>query len=82
MTMARNRWTIGLGVLVMVLALSTGWIVERAIRGSHSLGGAAIRGSQPDGGAAVGQPAKPIDGVRPAATDQDYDRSDLLLSQG
>jgi hypothetical protein len=80
--MTRARRAIGFGVLVMLLALGTRWIVERAIRGSHALGGAAIRGSHSDGGAATGEPAKPNDGVRPAATDPEYDRSDLILSQG
>jgi len=74
------RRTIGFSVLVMLLALSTGSIVERAIHTPHA-GGAGIRGSQSDAGAA-GEPAPAPDAVRPAATDQDSDRSDLLLSQG
>ena len=75
------RRTIGFSVLVMLLALSTGWIVDRALHGTHS-GGAGIRGSQSDAGAAAGEAAPTSDAVRPAATDQDSDRSDLLLSQG
>ena len=70
MKMTRARRTIGFA-LVMFLALGTGWIVEKAIRGSHS-----------HDGAATAEPAKPNDAVRPAATDQEYDRSDLILSQG
>jgi hypothetical protein len=80
--MNRARRTIGFSVLVMLLALGTGWIVERAIRGLHALSGPAIRGSYSDGGTTTSGPATPNDAVRPAATDQDYDRSDLLLSQG
>jgi hypothetical protein len=73
------RRTIGFSVLVMLLALSMGWIVERA----HApQAGGGIRGSQSDGGAAASQPAPASDAVRPAATDPDSDRSDLLLSQG
>ena len=82
MSMTRARRTIGFSVLVMLLALGTGWIVERAIRGSHALGEAEIRGSHSDGGVATGEPTKPNDAVRPAATDQEYDRSDLTLIQG
>jgi hypothetical protein len=78
--MNRARRAIGFSVLVMLLALGTGWMVERAIRGSHALGGAEIRGSHSR--AATGEPTKPNDAVRPAASDQEYDRSNLILSQG
>ena len=79
MNMTRARRVIGFFVLVMLLALGTGWIGEKAIRGRDS-----------DGGVATGEPAKPNDAVRPAATtrpgiapgDEEYDRSDLILSQG
>ena len=70
MKITRARRTIGFA-LVVLLALGTGWVVEKAIRGPHS-----------HDGAATGEPAKLNDSVRPAATDQDYDRSDLILSQG
>ena len=76
------RRTIRFSVLVMVLALCTGWIVERAIRGPRAPSGAAIDGSHSDGGAAAGEPAKPSGAVRPVPTDQEYDRSDIILSQG
>ena len=79
MNMTRARRVIGFFVLVMLLALGTGWIGEKAIRGRDS-----------DGGVATGEPAKSNDAVRPAATtrsgiapgDEEYDRSDLILSQG
>ena len=77
MKMTRARRTIGFAFVVF-LALGTGWVVEEAIRGPHSHDGAATAND----GAATGEPAKPNDSVRPAATDQDYDRSDLILSQG
>ena len=76
MKMTRARRMIGFA-LVVLLALGTGWVVEKAIRGPHSHDGAATAND----GAAT-EPAKPNDSVRPAATDQDYDRSDLILSQG
>ena len=82
MSMTRARRTIGFSVLVMLLALGTGWIVERAIRGSHALGGAEIRGPSFGWRGRDRWPTKPNDAVRPAATDQEYDRSDLILIQG
>ena len=80
MTMTARR-TIGFSVLVMLLALTTGWIVERATHAPHA-GGIGIRGSQSDGGAAASEPTPASDSARPAATEQDSDRSDLLLIQG
>jgi hypothetical protein len=82
MSMARTRPAIGFYVLVILLVLGTGWIVERAIGGFQPPSGAEIPGSHSDGGTETGELAKPNDAVRPAATDQEYDRSDLLLSQG
>jgi len=82
-TMAnRTRWTIGLSAFVVLVVLGTGWAIEKASSNSHR-----------QGGAAVSEPAKasdaettplsrePLD-VQPAATDSEYDRSDLILSQG
>jgi ABC-type oligopeptide transport system substrate-binding subunit len=74
--MNRTRRTIGLSVFVMLVVLGTGWALERK----------ASSNSHRQGGAEVTEPAKssePSD-VKPAATDsnQEYDRSDLLLSQG
>ncbi len=74
--MNRTRRTIGLSILVMLVVLGTGWALEKK----------ASSNSQRRGGAVVTEPAKanePSD-VKPAATDsdQEYDRSDLLLSQG
>jgi hypothetical protein len=78
--MNRTRRTIGLSVFVMLVVLGTGWALEKK----------ASSNSQKQGGAAVTEPAKASDSsdesfeVKPAATDsnQEYDRSDLLLTQG
>jgi hypothetical protein len=80
-TMNRTRRTIGLSAFVMLVVLGTGWAVERA---SHTPGAAAV--SEPAMARdAVAAPVsrEPMD-VQPVATDssQEYDRSDLLLSQG
>lgn len=75
--MNRTRLAIGLSAFVMLAALGTDWALEKAYSNSHRLGGAA-----------VSEPAKTSDAVAttpvdvPAATEQEYDRSDLLLSQG
>lgn len=80
----RTRRTIGLSAFVMLVVLGTGWALEKASSNSHR-----------QSGAAVNEPAKASDAVttplsrepmevQPAATDSspEYDRSDLLLSQG
>lgn len=77
-----TRRTIGISALVMLVVLGTGWALERAASSPHTQGGAAV--SEPAKGRdALTTPApEPFD-VQPAATDsQEYDRSDLLLSQG
>jgi hypothetical protein len=82
--MSRTRRTIGVSAFVVLAVLGTGWALEKASSSSHKQGGAAV--SEPakasDAGTApVSQ--EPMD-VQPAATDssQEYDRSDLILSQG
>ncbi len=76
----RRHWC--LSAFIVLVVLGTGWAIEKASSNSHR-----------QGGAAVSEPAKasdaettplsrePLD-VQPAATDSEYDRSDLILSQG
>ena len=78
--MNKTRWMIALGVLVTLVVLGTDLALEKAFS-QH-------------GKTAVTEPAKTSDAATtpvnlepmdmPAATDssQEYDRSDLLLSQG
>jgi hypothetical protein len=82
--MNRTRRTIGLSAFVMLVVLGTGWALEKASSNSHKQGGAAV--SEPAKASdAVTTPLarEPLD-VQPAATDSspEYDRSDLILSQG
>ena len=72
--MTKTQRLIGLAVLVILAVLGTGFAVDRA--------------SHPQRGIDTSTPAQPSDSAstpvpdeRPAATDE-YDRSDLLLSQG
>jgi hypothetical protein len=78
-TMSRTPWRkISVSAFVAFAVLGTGWVVERASSNAHMQGGAAISESvkAPD---AVVTPVS-----QPAATNssEEYDRSDLLLSQG
>jgi hypothetical protein len=83
-----TRRAIGIGVVVVLGVLGTGWALEKAASGSRTHdGGAAIertRTGAPDGAPRTG--ATPDDAaVRPAPTNhsiQEYDRSDLILIQG
>ena len=63
--------TIGLAVLATLLVLGAGWILEKATSSPQSLGAPTIS-----------EPAKPSTTVKPAPTDQENDRSDLVLSLG
>jgi hypothetical protein len=79
-----TRRTIGLSAFVMLVVLGTGWALEKASSYSHTQSGAAV--SKPAKASdAVTAPVsrEPFD-VQPAATHSspEYDRSDLILSQG
>jgi hypothetical protein len=82
--MNKTRRTIGLSAFVMLVVLGTGWALEKAASSSHRQGGPAV--SEPakaDDAATAPVSHEPWD-EQPAATDaiQEYDRSDLILSQG
>jgi hypothetical protein len=79
--MTRTQRTIGIGAFVMLAVLGTGWALEK--------------GYSTQRGVAVDEPATETDAInapdssqpmdeRPAANDAspEYDRSDLILSQG
>jgi hypothetical protein len=77
--MNKTRWMIALGVLVTLVVLGTDLVLEKAFSNYHPQGGAAVRESvNASDSAAAPLTLEPVD--MPAATD--YDRSDLLLSQG
>ena len=85
--MNMTRRAIGIGVVVVLGVLGTGWALEKAASGSRTHdGGAAIertRTGAPDGAPRTGTPDDAA--VRPAPTNdsiQEYDRSDLILIQG
>lgn len=79
--MTRTQRTIGISAFVMLAVLGTGWALEK--------------GYNTQRGVAADEPAMEIDPInapdssqpmdeQPAANDasQEYDRSDLILSQG
>lgn len=82
--MNRTRRMLGVSVFVVLAVLGTGWALEKASSSSHRQRGSAV--SEPAKASdAVTAPVsrEPLD-VQPAATDSspEYDRSDLILSQG
>jgi hypothetical protein len=76
----RTRRTIGLSAFVVLVVLGTGWALEKASSNAHRKGGAAA--SQSDA-ATTPLSHEPVN-AQPPTTDSspEYDRSDLLLSQG
>jgi len=73
-TMDSTRRTIGLALFIIFAVVGSGWAVEKAFIKSYARGGAPVV-----------EPARaPLTpSATPAATnDVEYDRSDLILSQG
>ena len=82
--MNRTRRTIGLSALVILVVLGTGWALEKASINSHRQDGPAVSASAKASDAVTAPVSRePLD-VQPADADSstEYDRSDLLLSQG
>jgi hypothetical protein len=85
--MSRTRRTIGVSAFI-ILVLGTGWALEKAFSNSHTGVGTVVieRSNMSDTVIAPVTPERSdesLDG-RPATPDwgQEYDRSDLILSQG
>jgi hypothetical protein len=72
--MNKTRWMIALGVLVALVVLGSDLVLEKAFSNYRPQGGASVNEAP--------LTLEPVD--MPAAVDsgQEYDRSDLLLSQG
>lgn len=86
--MSMTRRAVGIGVVVVLAVLGTGWALEKAASNSRAHGGGAAiertRESGPDSSPRAGDPQGDA-AVRPAPTSdsiQEYDRSDLILIQG
>ena len=73
--MDRTRRIIVVWVVIMLVVLGTGWALEKAFSGSHPHAGATI-GEPKSEGDTVTAPTLPTD------SSPEYDRSDLVLSQG
>ena len=82
--MSQTRGTIGISAFVVLVACSTGWAVEKVPSNSHAQGEA--KGTEPAKAteAVVTPVSRESLDLRPGSTDssQEYDRSDLILSQG
>ena len=69
---------IGLSTLAVLVVLGTGWAIEKS---SHAQSPAPLS-APAKAGDTVTTPTTREPEIQPAAVDQEYDRSDLLLSQG
>ena len=81
--MDRTRRTIGISAFVILAVLGTSWALEKGYSNSSHARGTAI--NEPASGDANAAPPSSVPMVEPsAATDStpEYDRSDLILSQG
>ncbi len=82
--MNTNYRTFGLSAFVMLAVLGTGWALEKASDGSRTQGTAAVsRPAKASDPVTTPAPREPSD-VRPAYTHSspEFDRADLILSQG
>ena len=82
--MNKTRWTIGLSALVILIVLGTGWALEKGSQQrSPARRGRSQRAREGERRVTAPSSQEPKD-EQPAATDasQEYDRSDLILSQG
>ncbi len=81
--MNRTRWMVALGVLLALVVLGTDLVLEKAFSSYQPQGGAAV-GEPVSGSDAAAAPLnlEPVDMPAAAGSGQEYDRSDLLLSQG
>ena len=73
MAINRTRRAIGLSAFLILVAMGTGWALART--------SSVTANDRP----AVSEPARDDSrrpGIQPAATEPEYDRSDLLLSLG
>ena len=86
--MNRTRRTIGVSAFIMLTVLGTGWVLERAFSNPHRPGGTAVteptKTSDPVNAPLTHERSDESVGGQPATTgwSPEYDRSDLILSQG
>jgi len=86
--MNRTRRTIGVGAFIMLAVLGTGWALEKASSNSRTQGGTAVIEPTKTGDTVTAPltraPQDESAGGQAATTDSspEYDRSDLILSQG
>jgi len=83
--MSRTRRTIGVALFTMLALVGAGWALEKALTNPHTQGGAVVEPTQasdtvntPPASASSDTPGD----ASPAGPALEYDRSDLLLSQG
>lgn len=82
--MSKTLRALGISAFVMLVVCSTGWAVEKRSSNSHSQVGAVVAETATENDAVTEPVSRESLDLRPGATDpsQEYDRSDLILSQG
>ena len=80
-----NRSRRAIGIFTVLAVLATGWVLEKSYSYSHAKDEAAvIEPTKASSGLLTSEPSDASVGGQPAPVDAnwEYDRSDLLLSQG
>jgi hypothetical protein len=82
--MSKTLRTLGISAFLMLVVCGTGWAVEKRPGNSHSQVGAAVTAPATENDAVTEPLSRESLDLRPGDTDssQEYDRSDLILSQG
>jgi len=83
--MSRTRRTIGVALFTMLALVGAGWALEKALTNSQTQAGAVVeptRASETVNTPPASGSSDTSDGASAAGSNLEYDRSDLLLSQG
>ena len=84
--MSKTRRTIGVALFTVLALVGAGWALEKALNNSHAQGGAAVveptRAADTVTAPLMREPSDESVGGQTAGSTLEYDRSDLLLSQG
>jgi len=79
--MSMTRRTIGVGAFILLAVIGTGWAVDRAANNTQARSGVSVEAMTQT--SPVKTSTDESAGARPGVdTSPEYDRSDLLLSQG
>ena len=80
--MNKTRQMIGLSAFVALVSLGTGWGLGTTLSNARTQTGAVVSESAKASEAVTVSPDRKPANARPTDSSPEYDRSDLLLSQG